>query len=256
MGSINKGFSLLLVVILATSSLMMAKSAFAQSIPKPSMPQFTIRYIDESFDASTQPSIDPYTGEAIPPNSYHVDRRYIQVSIRNDLPTISAGSPSEYYYNVRYKGQFTEDWTEAKTAAYGYYRPSDSAYTLINYTLSSFSIIGKDLAVGTKIDFQVILMYGVIGKDISQGPLGPEYFSGETSGWSSTKTVTVGDTSFVPAETSPNPTATSTQNPTPTPTQNPTPTPSIPEFSSWTIPLLLGLMVATAGLLVYHKRKR
>jgi hypothetical protein len=142
-----------------------------------------------------------------------VDRRYIQVSIKTDLPAILAGSHFEYYYNVRSKGQFTEDWTEAKTAAYGYYRPSDSAYTLINYSLSGFSIIGKDLPVGTKIDFQVVLMYGGIGKDLSQGPLGPEFFVGETSGWSNTKTVTIGDTS-APTETTQ-----ATQTPTTEPTQ-------------------------------------
>ena len=37
---------------------------------------------------------------------------------------------------------------------------------------------------------------------------------------------------------------------------SPTPTPSIPEFSSWATPLLLGLMVAAAGLLVYRKKRK
>ena len=35
----------------------------------------------------------------------------------------------------------------------------------------------------------------------------------------------------------------------------PTPTPSIPEFSSWTIPLIVTIMVV-AGLLVYHKKHK
>jgi parallel beta-helix repeat protein len=39
------------------------------------------------------------------------------------------------------------------------------------------------------------------------------------------------------------------------PTSFPTPSPSIPEFQSWTIPLLLSLMVV-AGLLVYFKKHR
>ena len=41
---------------------------------------------------------------------------------------------------------------------------------------------------------------------------------------------------------------------TTSPTPNPTPTPTVPEFSSWTIHLLLSLMVAAAGLLVYFKK--
>jgi hypothetical protein len=44
--------------------------------------------------------------------------------------------------------------------------------------------------------------------------------------------------------------------PSPSSSPNPTPTPSVPEFSSWTIPLLLSLILATAGLLVYHKKHK
>jgi len=40
MGSTNKGFSLLFVVVLGVSSLMIVESAFAQSIPTPSIPEF------------------------------------------------------------------------------------------------------------------------------------------------------------------------------------------------------------------------
>jgi hypothetical protein len=36
----------------------------------------------------------------------------------------------------------------------------------------------------------------------------------------------------------------------------PTPTPTVPEVPSWTIPLLLTIMVASAGLLVYHKKHK
>ncbi len=39
------------------------------------------------------------------------------------------------------------------------------------------------------------------------------------------------------------------------PSTMPTATPSVPEFPSWTIPLLLTIMVASAGLFVYHKCK-
>jgi hypothetical protein len=41
----------------------------------------------------------------------------------------------------------------------------------------------------------------------------------------------------------------------PTQTLQPIPTPTVPEFSSWTILILLSIVLATAGLLVYHKRK-
>ena len=56
-------------------------------------------------------------------------------------------------------------------------------------------------------------MYGGIGKNLDEGPLGSLYFAGETSGWSSTQTVTVGESSVTP-------TISPTQ--TPMPTLNPT----------------------------------
>jgi hypothetical protein len=218
----NKILALLLSIVFVCSVFSIVEIQFVNASSNVPMPQFTVRYIDESYDASTSPSTNPYTGDVTPPTSYHIDRRYIQVSIRNDLPKIPEGSPFEYYYNVHSKGQFAEDWSEGRTAAYGFYRPSESAYTMINYTLADFSISGQEPPWGTKIDFQVILMYGVIGRDTSQGPLGPEYFSGETSGWSSTRTVTIGDTS-TPIENAP-PTQTPTTEPTQTQTATTSPT--------------------------------
>jgi hypothetical protein len=83
--------------------------------------------------------------------------------------------------------------------------------------------------------------------------------------------------------TSPSPNSSPTPSPTPAPTPSPTlnsinpistptaspsasasttpsttltPSPSIPEFPSWTIPLLLSIMVAVTGLLVHHKKHK
>jgi YVTN family beta-propeller protein len=54
---------------------------------------------------------------------------------------------------------------------------------------------------------------------------------------------------------SPTTTPTPTSMSTPLFTATPTPAPSIPEFPLWTIPLLLTITLALAGLLFYHKRK-
>jgi hypothetical protein len=51
-----------------------------------------------------------------------------------------------------------------------------------------------------------------------------------SSDWSNAQTITIGEISA-----------------------SPTPTPTVPEFPSFTIPLLLSLMVVVAGLLVYRK---
>ena len=54
----------------------------------------------------------------------------------------------------------------------------------------------------------------------------------------------------------PTPSTIATSTASPIPTDNPTPTPTVPEFPLLTIPLLLGIMLATAGLLVYHKKHK
>jgi hypothetical protein len=67
----------------------------------------------------------------------------------------------------------------------------------------------------------------------------------------------------IPSPYIPTPSSHSTSTPTPTPsptnfgpTSSPTPSPSIPEFQSWTLLLLLSIIVATAGLLVYFKKHK
>src|SRR5208283_2850842 len=81
MGSISKGFALFFILIMAISglSLMMAKPAFAQTptpstIPKPSVPEFTVTLISSS------------------PESHFVNKT-IELSIKNQ--------PSVSFYNVR-----------------------------------------------------------------------------------------------------------------------------------------------------------
>lgn len=77
----------------------------------------------------------------------------------------------------------------------------------------------------------------------------PGIVLGQTSNWSNIETINLADNS-VSISTSASP------NPTPTLTQNSTPTPTVPEVSSWAIPLLLTIMLASAGLLVYYKKHK
>ena len=59
MGNINKVFSLLLFLILTASSLFIVESANAQSIPKLSVPEFTVKFVNASYGVTTT---NPYTG--------------------------------------------------------------------------------------------------------------------------------------------------------------------------------------------------
>jgi len=59
----------------------------------------------------------------------------------------------------------------------------------------------------------------------------PYVFTGEIGDWSNIQTIAI-------------------------PASELSPTPSVPGFSSWTIPFLFCIMLATAGLLVYHKKHK
>lgn len=61
MGNISKSLCLLLVVS-ASSSLLIILSADAQSIPKPSVLEFTLTLIDSSYDIPPSSTVNPYTG--------------------------------------------------------------------------------------------------------------------------------------------------------------------------------------------------
>lgn len=242
----NKLLALTLIALLASSTLIIivADTVTASSLP---VPQFTVRYIDDSYDVNTPLSIDPFTGESIPATSYHVDHSYIQVSFENNkLPAIPADSHSEYYYNIRYKGQYTNNWIEPRSASDEYYRTS--YFKTVNFSLGDISSsAGTQLPAGTKIDFQVQLMYGGIGMNFSDAwGFGPLYFAGETSEWSNTQTVTLGNAS---SSHSSNPTQTTTQNPTTNPTNSETQQNPLFEFD-WQMVVIAGLAVVVVLLVV------
>lgn len=158
------------------------------------------------------------------------------------------------------KGHFAENWTYPNTsfpswAAYydpsytgdksmwGYYADalpvqSDSGSTIIT---SPANYRPED-----KIDFQIeaLLAYQETTKTYDGlYPITENIFYYNPSGWSNTQTITIpeGSTS---TSASPNPTPTNTLA---------SPTPTVPEFLSWTIPLL-GIVLATAGLMVYFRK--
>lgn len=68
-----KSFSCLLLSILGIGFLLVNSANFCiveastdvNEIPKPSIPEFTVKLVDNSYDVTTTYSIDPFTGENI-----------------------------------------------------------------------------------------------------------------------------------------------------------------------------------------------
>ena len=67
MGCLGKSLGLLLILMMIVPflSLLMVKPASAQTIPKPSVPQFTLKFENGSSIQPATYSIDPYTGKNV-----------------------------------------------------------------------------------------------------------------------------------------------------------------------------------------------
>jgi len=288
----SKNATLLLITVSVLSSLIMVGSAFAQSAPKPSVPEFTVKFVNASYTVTTTNS---YTGldetEQICSNS-------IEITINNQ-PFDS--SDYQIYYNIRVKPHFEDDWTEVYplenrtssydgdvTFSYAQYINADSTpQSKSSYTIITFSVVPTDLHSATgydiqryysglegqegsvsaflsaipdgdKVDFQVQALVGhdsqvwIIEHLIIDDPLHP----------------TIGG-HFAPAvaydgasDWSNTQTITIGESQTPSPEPTPTSTPertliSDPNFSFYTGLALLTIVVAVfAGLLFYFKKRK
>ncbi|HCW07555.1 MAG TPA: hypothetical protein DGG95_09360 [Cytophagales bacterium] len=212
MAKMGKYISLFLVVALTFSSLLMIEPINAETIPKPSVPQFTVKYVDLSYDVPTTTSIDQYTGQTITHQGYHVENETLQLTIKNQPFTsyIDNGQNISFYYNIRAKGYFSDQWIEFYSPDNGYPTESRVDFTTITIVLGENSRFGYT-PPNSKIDFQVQALIGSVHRISNitagnQSPLEmfPWIFDGQTSSWSNTQTVTIPKSSTV--STSPAPT--------------------------------------------------
>ena len=196
-------------------------------IPKPSVPEFTLRQI-LSFPEKNKTTVEltiknqPFDED----NIYHYS----------------------LVYNVRIRTS-EENWTDLYDAEDGYPHQSDSDYTVLSYVSGEIAYYPRDdypLAPSTKVgilpsygqvDFQVQAMIGYRTRSLAwlYGRQGlPYVFEGESSGWSETQTLTIGEI--------------------PTPSPSPEPAPSLEPI------LILGVIALVAvfafGLVLLYRIKR
>ncbi len=199
----SKPATILFIAILAASSLIMVKSVYG--LTTPSVPQFTLKLVDHSYDVPSTYSIDSLTGKNITHEGYYVKNQAIDITIKNQ-PFFS----TEYklLYNVRVKGHFGSDWRELYSP-FGdgnpkYPSQSSSENTVLQYS----GKYGSDM----QLDFQVQALVGHhYEKSMPDHPLAgvfPAYDTIESSGWSSTQTF-----SFSNDTASPTPTVTPSVTP-------------------------------------------
>lgn len=250
----RKNFALVLILTIAISnlSLLMVKPVSAQSIPKPSVPQFSIQVVDYSYDVPTTYSTDPYTGKQVVNPGYHVDDVRVEGKIKNqDFTPYTIPNPNstsaydrnlniDFYYNISYKGHFGEDWRMLFGSEDVDFLKQDYGSKYTTFNTSRYNAV--EFQDGAQVDFRV---KAIIGFEtwgfVATFPY--RILNGEDSGWSNTLTVAINanstsSNSFATSiDSLPYPTLTSPQSFS-TPTTSPTS--AVPEFpSSAILPSLL-----------------
>ncbi len=261
---LNKSLFFLLLVLLAVSSLITVKPTFAQSIPKPSVPEFSLRYADYSYSVPPTYGIDQYTGQQIIiSDGYDVVNRTVQFTIKNQPFNGYYDSKGNYiglYYHIRYKGYYGNTWSDYSSKEGNsiifqdtlVFPASNSSY--LEVSVYEYSVAGGgpdgarlyniNLPAQGKIDFQVQALIGNAQLFNANGVLGDfavyyYNFTGQAGDWSNTQTLTIPDGS-VSISTSPNPTQ--------------SPTPPVPEFSL--LAAILPLFTLMPTLLLYRRHRK
>jgi hypothetical protein len=223
----KKRFIITLLCISLISPFVVCPSAvFAgSSISKPSIPEFTLQFVDKSYDVPPTFQKDSFTGETVmTKEGYHVDNRSIEVKIKNPSVTFytdSHGNRVFLCYDLRWKGHFDDYWYEYSNSRDYTYRDVDYEansdgswranvpYTTVTYVVGTNMGDGKfvygynlpllgDVSEGGQIDFQVQAFIGYYTRvegstdPFTHKPEEQLVFTGESSGWSKTKTVTIG----------------------------------------------------------------
>ena len=228
-----------LVAIFVLSSMIMVESASAQTIPKPSVPEFTLKFVDSSTYIQPVYGTDQYTGKSvITQEGYYQQNKSIIVTITN-LPFTKALQDQNLtlFYQIEYKGSYGEYWSNLNQTSWNsIYQVSEGkrslAYPNAPYSIVTLGFKGnngsapygvynfiEDIPVDGQVDFRLRALIGYFTKvyeydkyvpGIPGGdptdPI-PHYyaFTGETSDWSNTQTITMSESSSspTPSPTSP-----------------------------------------------------
>jgi len=189
---LSKSLILLLIISFAIPGLNLLPPTTAQTIPKPSVPEFTVEFSAHPYDVPPTYGIDPYTGKNVTiTEGYHVLNKTIEVTIKNQ-----PSNPYSLYYNVSMKGHYENDWTYIPNDDKGY-PASDSDYTVIAISEYYSRPAGVEKVTDPiQIDFRVEALIGYYTRiyDEYVFPIGKLYhdvFTGETSSWSNTQTLTL-----------------------------------------------------------------
>jgi hypothetical protein len=207
--------------MLVSSSLTVLNVHARSSMPTPSVPEFIVKLVNNSYFVPPIYGTDPYTGQSVVTSAGHyVENESIEVIIQNQPFTPywtiinSVNYTINLYFGVNSKGHFAQDWPNLNPQEYQAEDYASQYTDVLEYT--------NNIPSSGQIDFQVQAFIGYIytnytGPPSSYGYIGLErsftkyLFNGTESGWSNTQTITIGASTPVATPTppmSPSPVAT------------------------------------------------
>jgi len=213
----SKSATLLFITVLMLSSFIMVGCAFAESMPKPYIPEFTVKVRDHSYYVPPTYRTDPYTGtNELIREGYVAQNGTIEVSIKPQLftqYTDAEGNTIRLYFRIAYKGHSALGWNyyppnDGFSGNYSqYFSASDSGSTNTLFGFGEYEFGGEDktiytppslgeISAGGKIDFKVEAFIGYYKTLQYIGISGLTYYNvytGKPSGWSNTQTITIAE---------------------------------------------------------------
>jgi hypothetical protein len=267
MVKINSSICLLLVATLILVSGFSVQPTFAQSIPEPAVPQFSIQVVDYSYDTPTTYTTDPYSGQQIAHYGYHVDDIRVEGKIKNQpFSPYTISNPDktstsdtlrniEFYYNISFRGHFGGEWRKLYGTEDDDYIKQNYGHEYTNFNISRYNAI--EFREGDKVDvrIQAIIGYETWGYTLSW-PY--RILNGESSDWSNILTLTISTNSTASdnfATTINGWSYPTLRTPETLPTVTPSPSPTVPELP-WLALLPLCLIVLPVALVLKHRRTR
>jgi hypothetical protein len=261
----TKHCTLALILLLATSSLLWIESTSAQSIPKPSTPEFTVKQIDQSYDVAPSTTTNPYTGEPTTTPSYHVSKLSIEVTIKNQpyTPTTVNGNTTGIFYNVEAKSN--KPHYAAGFEGYNEYanRASSEDYTVVTVNVDNREGGVWEISRGIQVDIRVqaVVGYSYLVQGIHIFPEGNEFVLLSAGDWSDPQTIVIGEENAIVEPTSVPASSTPTETAAPTSTPSQAVTQTEAAFGlSWEQIVIAVMAVAIAvlavGMIVLRRRNR
>jgi hypothetical protein len=168
---LGKNVVFCLILILATSILLLVKPIDAQSMSKPSVPQFTVTVLEN---------------------------KTVLLSVKNQPFDVNNSYNYSFVYDVRITN-FLGNWTDLYNADDGYPVQSNSDYTIFSYIIAdspsyyptAFTLEGRPIPTNAQVTFQVKAMIGYRDRGPFSNGMMPYVFKGESSDWSNNQTIDI-----------------------------------------------------------------